>query len=117
MGIDRETEFAQMGIGLLYPEQNSAEFWGLFLPRLIGTSYRGMKILELLQEVHFGDICACWYAGKRKPHKTEMRYVKKIVRRIGRRRRREILRLTPPDLQDVIERLEGKDIDFETWDL
>ncbi len=112
-GTDRDGEFSQMGVGLIYPNEKSGSVWGLVCPRDIVASYRGMKIAEEVPQFGHGTLAACWYAGKRDVHNSDQKYIDDINEMIGADKRQEIIRAPLPSFDDAIRLMQEKDIDFD----
>lgn len=118
-GLDGESESAQLGVGLLLfdpctEEGESACFWGMFHPRDLVASYRGMKILELLPEIRFGTLCAAWYAGARKVHSSDQNKVDQIIDQIGKDAHAALLLEPLPTFQQALMVLTNHGIKLAT---
>ena len=99
----------EMGVGLRYND-GSAALWGLVMPHRVLTSYRGMRLAELVKEFEHGTLAACWHSGNRKVHPSEKRYVDEIEAKVGRAAREQILSTLPEDFEGFVERLGEKDV-------
>lgn len=105
-----------MGTGLAY-EDGRATFWGLASPKKVISSYRGMKIAELVEEFWHGTLAACWYSGNRDVHPSDQKYVDEIEAKIGKPARERILGMVPENFDDVLTMLQEKDIHFAGWEI
>ncbi len=114
-GTDRDGEFSQMGVGLIYPVEQSASIWGLVMPHDIVASYRGMKIAEEVPTFGHGTLAACWYAGHRDVHSSEQRYIDDIVGMIGADKRQQIISAPLPSFDEAIQVMMEKGIDFDVY--
>ncbi|MBR9705266.1 hypothetical protein GOV12_07675 [Candidatus Pacearchaeota archaeon] len=112
-GTDRDGEFAQMGVGLIYPEEKNGFIWGLAIPHDIVASYRGMKIAEEVLEFGLGTLCACWYAGERSVHSSQEKYIHDIEGMIGADKRQKIIQAPLPCFDDAIKLMQENHIDFD----
>lgn len=64
VGVDNEGEFAQLGVGVEFPELGKAYLWGLVIPHRLIQSWRGMNILEQTTVINPSNtLAACWYAA------------------------------------------------------
>lgn len=61
-GMDREGDFAQMGVGFVN-EAGQGSMWGLLAPTMLITSWRAMRILAHLPTVERHTLSHCWYAA------------------------------------------------------
>lgn len=108
-----------MGVGLLqdYGLEPHGQYWALAAPKLLITSFRGMKIAQELKEFQNNILCYCWYGGNRKVHPADQHYVDSIEAKIGRKKREEILEMVPENLDQVLSLIKEKNIDFDTSEL
>ncbi|MFZ3044096.1 MAG: hypothetical protein WA058_03270 [Minisyncoccia bacterium] len=83
VGADNEGEFAQMGVGLIFPDEARAIIWSLASPHNVIQSWRGMKILEKLGRVGHGTLCACWTVARHDLHESDRRYFDMLVEQVG----------------------------------
>ncbi len=124
VGADRKGEFAQMGIGLIFPDEKEVTIWGLASPHALIRSWRGMKILEQIEIISDGTLCACWYAGSQKIHESEKRYLDNLAERLGgteklQMLRGEILSSVPSfdELTSMIGNFYVRGVDVDSWEL
>lgn len=61
-GMDREGDFAQMGVGYI-TDDGTISMWGLMAPTLLITSWRAMHVLAQLKSVERFTLSQCWYAA------------------------------------------------------
>ncbi len=92
-------------------------FWGLWEPKLVLTTYRGMKIAEQVRVFEERTLCACWYAGKRKVRESEQKYVNEIEQKIGKSEREIISYTIPSNFENMLTRLSRKGIDIAWWEI
>jgi len=83
VGADRAGKYSQVGVGLIYPDDETWVVWGLAIPHSIIQSWRGMKILERLGEIEHGTLCGCWYAAKQNPHEVDVPFINSITELVG----------------------------------
>jgi hypothetical protein len=114
-GTDRDGEFSQMGVGLIYPVEQTASIWGLVAPHDIVASYRGMKIAEEVPTFGHGTLAACWYASHRDVHPSDKRYIDDIEGMIGADTRQRILNTPLPSFDEAIQVMMEKGIDFDVY--
>ena len=105
-----------MGIALRQ-KCGHGQFWGVFIPRLVLATYRGMKIAEKVEKFEDGTLCACWYAGKRKSNSGEQDYVDEIEAKIGKEGRERILYTIPPNFEDMLTKLSDNRVDIAGWEI
>jgi len=105
-----------MGTGLL-GEDGRAIFWGLASPKKVISSFRGMKVAELVEEFGHGTLAACWYSGNRNVHPNEQKYIDEIEAKIGRPARENILGMVPENFDEVLSVLQEKGADFAGWEI
>lgn len=124
VGADREGKFSQMGIGLIFPEEQQGTIWGLVMPHMLIQSWRGMKLLEQIEEIGHGTLCACYYAGSHKMHDSELRYLDELAVKVGgadklQTLRDEVLASVPntDELNAMITALREKGVDVGSWEL
>jgi len=124
VGTDREGEFAQMGVGLIFPDEQKGTIWGLVSPHALIQSWRGMKILEQVEIINNGTLCACWYAGGQKVHESDKHYLDDLAERLGgteklQMLRGEILSSMPntDELNSMITNLREEGVDVDSWEL
>ncbi len=82
VGTDSKGEYAQMGIGVVFPD-GEAEFWGLCIPHNLIQSWRGMKLLEQVERIEHGTLCACWTVVTRKFHDSDRRHLDNLANQFG----------------------------------
>lgn len=119
-GLDNDSEFAQMGVGLLLfnpkTEENMGSFfWGMLKPRDLVASYRGMKILELLTEIRFDTLCEAWHTGARTVRSIDQEMVNKITAQIGQDTHTALLREPLPNFQEALMVLTNHGIKVATY--
>jgi hypothetical protein len=117
--VEYGSSVSSMGIGLLQDSDAGAHgaVWGLVIPKSLMTSYRGMKVAEELKEFSNGALCECWYAGSRSVSESGKYYVDSIEAKIGRKKREEILKMVPPNLDQILISMKEKNIDFDVPEL
>jgi hypothetical protein len=77
----------EMGIGLVFGD-GKASGWSLMLPQLPFTCYRGMKILELIDDIGPSTLAGCWHAAMPQNNRNDKRgqeLVGEITRKLGRK--------------------------------
>lgn len=114
-GTGRDGESSSMGVGLIYPEEQSSSIWGLFMPRDIVASYRGMKIAEEVPQFGHGTLAACWYAGNRSVSFSDKKYIDDIEGMIGAENRQRIIQAPLPSFDDAVRLMQEKGIDFDAY--
>lgn len=124
VGADSEGEFSQMGVGLLFPENGSGTLWGLVMPHCLIQSWRGMKILERIDEISHSTLAGCWYAGKENISDSDKRYLDELAVQFSSREefdsiRAEILGTAPSseEVESMIRNLREKGVDIASWEL
>lgn len=124
VGADREGEFAQMGVGVLLPEEGKASIWGCVVPHLLIQSWRGMRILEKIGRIDRGTLCACWTVARRELHNDDDRYLDELADQAGeidkfQALREETLASVPnaDELQAMITILREKGVGVDSWEL
>jgi len=105
-----------MGIALRQ-KCGHGQFWGLFAPRAVLATYRGMKIAEQVEKFEDGTLCACWYSGKRKINPGEEHYINEIEAKIGKAEREKILYTIPTNFEEMLTKLSRKVIDIAGWEI
>lgn len=110
VGTDHGGELSSLGVGYILSEDgNHGTIWGSVIPHAVIQSWRAMKILEQMPEIKSGTLCATWYAGERKVHESNERYLDDLRAQVGRRRfdetRETVLNQTPTteELQGMLE--------------
>lgn len=124
VGADREGEFAQMGVGLIFPDEQKGTIWGLATPHTLIQSWRGMKILERIEHVGHGTLCACWTVARRDVHDSDKRYLDELAEQVGgadklQTLRDEVLASVPSvdELNTMIMNLHEKGVEVDSWEL
>lgn len=108
--------FTDLGVGIIN-EKNQGMIWGLWMPKKIITSYRGMLIADKIGRFENGDLCSCFYAGDRNSSETDSRYVQRAELKIGRGEREKVLDKVPSNMDDIILGLTSKGLSFDTNEL
>lgn len=123
VGTDREGEFAQMGIGLVYPD-GGGTFWGCVVPHLLIQSWRGMKILERIERIGHGTLCGCWTIARRDVHTSDKRHLDELAEQVGGADKLQVLRdevlASVPGADEInamITSLREKGVDVDSWEL
>lgn len=123
VGADREGEFSQMGLGLVYPDGRGT-IWGCVMPHLLIQSWRGMKILERIERIDHGTLCGCWTIARRDVHPSDKRYLDELAEQVGgadklQALRDEVLASVPSadELNTMITSLREKGVDVNSWEL
>lgn len=124
VGADREGEFAQMGVGLIFPDEQKGTIWGLVMPHALIQSWRGMKILERIEHIDHGTLCACWTVARRDVHDSDKRHLDELAKQVGgadklQALRDEVLASVPSadELNTMITNLRKKDVDVNSSEL
>lgn len=124
VGADREGEFAQMGVGLTFPDENTGTIWGLVVPHTLIQSWRGMKILEYVDRVDSGTLCACWTVARREVHESDERHLDELAEQLGgadalQAVRDEVLESVPDadELELMITTLRERGVGVDSWEL
>ncbi len=108
-----------MGVGLQGKEGSS--FWRLASPCLPITSWRAMKIAELVKEFGDGTLAACWYSGKKgkSSNPSEAKLIEEIEFQIGKPARRKILgaKLTRGEIDGILSILMKNKINFSGYEI
>lgn len=124
VGADREGEFAQMGVGLIFPDEQKGTVWGLAFPHALIQSWRGMKILERVEHIGHSTLCACWTVARRDVHNSDKRYLDELAEQVGgadklQSLRDEILASMPSadELNAMITNLREGGVDVDSWEL
>lgn len=124
VGADREGEFAQMGVGLTFPDEQKGTIWGPVMPHALIQSWRGMKILERIENIGHGTLCACWTVARRDVHDSDERYLEELAKQLGgadklQTLRAEVLASAPSadELNVMITNLREKGVDVDSWEL
>lgn len=124
MGSDRDGEWASMGVGLLFPDDQTGTMWGLATPHMLIKSWRGMKILEHIEKIDHGTLCACWYAGGHQIHSSDWRYLDELAGKLGGMKKLQALRdevlasaPTSDELNAMIALVRENGVDISGWEL
>lgn len=124
VGTDRPGQFSSLGVGVLLPDNdNRGQIWGLVMPHMVIQSWRGMKILENVEVIEPGTLCAAWYVGGREVHPSEQRYIDEFSSKIGKDKfetqRAGILEQAPPadELERMLNTLRDNQVNVSTWEL
>jgi|GEM_PF-2917416 len=124
VGADREGEFAQMGIGLLFPEEEKGTIWGLVMPHALIKSWRGMKLLEQVERVEHGTLCGCWTIATSDISDSDKHHLEELADQFGgmeglEEARAKVLASVPgtEEIDTMINALREKDIGVDSWDL
>ncbi|MBI5787107.1 MAG: hypothetical protein HY446_00980 [Candidatus Niyogibacteria bacterium] len=124
VGADCEGEFAQMGVGLIFPGEQNGTVWGLVMPHPLIQSWRGMKILERIERIGHGTLCACWTIARRDVHDSDQRHLDELAEQVGgtdklQALRDEVLASVPSadELNAMITKLREKGVDVDSWEL
>lgn len=124
VGADREGEFAQMGVGLIFSDEQKGTIWGLVMPHALIQSWRGMKILERIEKIGHGTLCACWTVARRDVHDSDKRHLEELAEQVGgadklQAIRDEVLASVPSadELNTMITNLREKGVEVDSWEL
>lgn len=124
VGADSEGEFAQMGIGLIFPDKGNGSIWGHVVPHALIKSWRGMKLLEQVERIEHGTLCACWTISTRNIHDSDRRHLNDLASQFGgldelEKAREAILASVPcaDEIESMIMALREKNVRVDTWDL
>ena len=82
VGADSGGEYSQMGVGLELFEDGLPKgywFWGLVIPHNLIQSWRAMKILERIDSVDKGTLCACWSVARGNLRESDLGYLDKLA--------------------------------------
>ncbi|MBI5228035.1 hypothetical protein HY988_05590 [Candidatus Micrarchaeota archaeon] len=85
----------EMGIGLTNQKEGKDQFFGFLSPRLVLTSWRGMRIAQLVGEFQDSTLSACYNAAKKEAQPSDPS-VQTIEALIGRRARNNVLTMPVP---------------------
>lgn len=122
-GADRPGDFSSVGVGVVLPEENQGLIWGLAVPHNAIQSWRGMKILESVDVIGHGTLCAAWYAGGRQPHTSDQRYIDELAGSVGEEKfttlRASILEQapSPEELRSILSLLRQSQVEINSWEL
>lgn len=128
VGVEELGEVSQMGVGILLPDAvTKGQFWGLITDKII-QSWRGMKILEHIEEIDNESLSAAWRAGGREDDPIDKIYssdklVGKLASKIGKEKfqtlRTKIHNQAPPadELQKMLTTLKDNQVDIDGLEL
>ena len=124
VGADREGEFSQMGIGLLFPDEGKGTIWGLLAPHTLIKSWRGMKLLEQVKHIEHSTLCSCYTIATDNVHKSDERHFEELADQFGgmeglKEFRAKVLASVPSaeEIDSMINIFRENDIDISIWDL
>ena len=124
VGTDREGEFSQMGIGLLFPDEEKATIWGLLMPHTLIKSWRGMKLLEQVKHIKHSTLCSCYTIATDNVHKNDKRHFEELADQFGgmeklKEFRAKVLASVPSaeEIDTMINTLREKGVGIDSWDL
>ncbi len=124
VGTDREGEFSQMGIGLLFPDEEKATIWGLLMPHTLIKSWRGMKLLEQVKHIKHSTLCSCYTIATDNVHKSDERHFEELADQFGgmeklKEFRAKVLASVPSaeEIDTMINTLREKGVGIDSWDL
>ncbi|OHA88073.1 MAG: hypothetical protein A2653_02615 [Candidatus Zambryskibacteria bacterium RIFCSPHIGHO2_01_FULL_43_25] len=124
VGADSEGEFAQMGIGLIFPDEQKGIIWGLAMPHKLIQSWRGMKILERIERIYYSTLYACWTMAQRDVHDGDKSDFYELAEQVGgsaklQALRDEVLASVPSadELNAMITNLREKGVDVDSCEL
>lgn len=124
VGADREGEFAQMGIGLIFPDEENGTIWGLLSPHVLIQSWRGMRILEKIETINHGTICACWTVARKNIHESDKRHLEELALQLGDDDKLqafldEVLVSVPStdEINTMITNFRERGVDVDSWEL
>lgn len=110
VGADREGEFAQLGVGIIIPEEQRTITWGLFIPHSLVRSWRGMKILEQVESIDRETLCACWSSARNKSktsNDTSQDFLNQVLVAVP----------NTDELNTMIINLRDKGVSVDSWEL
>ncbi|MDO8594768.1 MAG: hypothetical protein Q7R93_04640 [bacterium] len=124
VGADREGEFAQMGVGILLPNENTGYIWGLVCPHNLIQSWRGMKLLEKVERIEHGTLCGCWTVSAPEISDIDRNLVRGFTEQLGGSEqleafRRDMLISVPSadELETMLTVFREKKVDIADWEL
>ncbi|MCA9362179.1 hypothetical protein KC906_02290 [Candidatus Kaiserbacteria bacterium] len=124
VGADREGKFAQMGIGLLFPDEGKGMIWGLVMPHALIKSWRGMKLLEQVDRIEHGTLCGCWTIATSDVSDSDKRHLDELADQFGgmdglEEARAKVLASVPSaeEIDSMISNLREKEVGVDSWDL
>lgn len=124
VGADHPGEFSSFGIGVVLPENgNRGQIWGLAMPHMLIQSWRAMKLLEHVEVIEHGTLCATWYAGSREPHSSDQHYIDGLAAKVGedkfRTLRTRILDEVPTsdEVTRMLTDLRDNEVEVSSWEL
>lgn len=124
VGADREGELSQMGIGLTFLGEEKGTIWGLVMPHALIQSWRGMKILEKVETINNGTLCACWTIARRNIHDSDKYQLNKLSEAFGGDEKLqaildEVFASVPSDeeINTMITILREKGVEVDSWEL
>lgn len=118
-GMDREGEFAQMGIGYVSGTVG-ASFWGLLAPHMLITSWRAMHILAHLKQIDRNTLSHCWYAAYERDSSDKTKAISKLGEQFDDKKVLEKLLVAVPDAEELDKMLcfvKTRSIDIDAYEL
>lgn len=124
VGADCEGEYAQMGVGIAYPDEQGGTIWGLIMPHALIQSWRGMRLLEQIGRIDQSTLCACWTVMQHNIHGGSRYYLDELAKQVGgveklETIRNELLASVPSidELNDMITCFREKGVGVDSWEL
>jgi len=125
-GADKEGEFSSFGVGFLCVDLDGpgGSLWGLVMPHKLIQSWRAMKLLEHIQKIEHGTLCACWYAANERVHESDQRHIDRLMMQFDSPGRFEALRAdilalvpTNDELEAMLTIVRDSNIDVSVYEL
>lgn len=124
VGADREGESANVGIGLIFPDEERGTIWGWIMPHALIQSWRGMKLLEQIERIGGGTLCDCWYGAGHCVHDSDKCHLDELAKQLGGADKLQVLldevlisTPSPDELNAMITNLREKGVDVDCREL
>ena len=113
-------DLAEFGIGLVN-EEGKASFWGMLHPHRLITAWRGMHVLDKVENIYHGTLCACYYAGLRELSGDDKERVDELGKQIDgldELRERLLNTVLTDELEEILKFCNdpGNQIHLATWE-
>lgn len=104
VGADKDTDSAaQVGVGLILPDEGTVRIWGLWGPRRVIQSWRAMKFLEKVDRISDGTLEDVWYAAGREISPLDEKRVARLASEMGEDRFNEVRESVLAQTPDKVE--------------